>query len=69
MLFNKNMEPCCIYCSYGVRLNENNIACLKHGIVNVSDMCPKFNYDPLKRVPGRPRKISMGKYTEVDFSL
>lgn len=69
MLFNKNMEPCCVYCSRGIRISEKNIACLKHGIVGATEKCAKFSYDPLKRVPSRPRKVSTGKYTDMDFSL
>lgn len=69
MLFKKNMEPSCSYCTHGVKLTQDSIACLKNGIVSTYDMCSSFRYDPLKRVPSRPIQIDRDKYSQEDFSL
>ena len=33
MLFRKDIEPRCAYCTQGVRINETQVACVKKGIV------------------------------------
>lgn len=69
MLFKKDIEPSCIYCSHGVRLTTDKIGCIKHGVVCTADMCSKFSYDPLKRIPPRPKKLNSFKFTDEDFIL
>ena len=53
MLFRKKIEPRCAYCTKGSPLNENEVACVKRGIVDAAFHCGGFCYDPLKRVPPR----------------
>ena len=54
MLFQKDIEPRCTYCSRGTRLDEEKILCPKRGLVSPGEHCRSFRYDPLKRVPPRP---------------
>ena len=69
MLFRKNIEPSCAYCQRGTQINENDVACLKKGIVPVEGHCRAFKYDPLKRVPPRPVSLNTEKLTQEDFKL
>ena len=69
MLFRKDIEPRCAYCTQGVLINENQVACVKRGIVAAENRCFRFRYDPLKRVPPRPAQLSTDGLKEEDFSL
>lgn len=53
MLFRKNIDPRCAYCAKGSRINDEQVVCVKRGVVPASDHCGAFSYDPLKRVPPR----------------
>jgi hypothetical protein len=68
-LFRKNMEPHCIYCEKGTQINEQEVACLKCGVVSVEYCCRKFRYDPLKRVPPRPAALDVSGFQEQDFKI
>lgn len=57
MLFRKNIDPRCAYCAKGSRINDEQVVCVKRGVVPASDHCGAFSYDPLKRVPPRPMKL------------
>ena len=69
MLFRKDIEPRCMYCSLGSQLDEQQVVCRKRGIVNACAHCNSFHYDPLKRVPPRPVNLDTQKLGEEDFSL
>ena len=69
MLFRKKMERCCLYCRFGTKRNEEMMPCAMMGIVPVCDDCRKFRYDPIKRVPPKPKAMDFSKYEEEDFSL
>lgn len=69
MLFRKEIEPYCSYCARGARLNENEIMCIRRGIVTPGYHCPAFRYEPLKRVPPRPPKLDLAILENEDFSL
>ncbi len=69
MLFNKNIQPCCSYCQSGSKINDEEVMCLKRGIVSAFGSCRKFEYDPLKRIPGKPELVEDSPFTEEDFSL
>ena len=69
MLFRKDIEPRCMYCSRASRLNEQQVVCRKRGVVNACAHCDAFRYDPLKRVPPRPTSLDTEKLSEEDFSL
>ncbi|MBE6976063.1 MAG: hypothetical protein E7439_02560 [Ruminococcaceae bacterium] len=69
MLFRKKIEKSCLYCSYGTQLDEDTVLCTKRGLVQIGRKCRKFNYEPTKRVPPKPKAPDFGKYSEEDFSL
>ncbi len=69
MLFRKNIEPRCAYCSRGCPLNDRQVACRKRGVVSAAAHCAAFRYDPLKRVPPRPVSLDTDKLKTEDFSL
>ena len=68
-LFQKDIEPRCVYCERGRNLEEDQIACPKKGIMSPGDSCSAFRYDPLKRVPPRPVRLSLSSLKDEDFSL
>lgn len=63
-----NVEPRCEYCKHG-KLGADNktILCLKKGVQGKDDLCKKFSYDPLKRVP--KKMPNLGTYSKEDFEL
>ena len=67
-IFRKNIDPRCVYCSKCSILDDNEVICLKHGIVQAYDSCRSFSYDPFKRVPPKPVKLSKN-YSASDFKL
>lgn len=69
MLFRKKIERSCLYCAYGTKLNEETVLCTKRGVVSPDIKCRKFQYEPYKRVPPKPKAPDFDKYTEEDFSL
>ena len=69
MLFDKNILPCCSYCRYGNDIGENEVACVKLGVVDSLWHCWRYRYDPIKRHPELPERFDPQKYTEEDFTL
>lgn len=69
MLFNKKMEPCCSYCKAGRKLNDEEVVCEHKGIVDAWGSCRKFEYDPLKRIPGKADLLEDDQFSEEDFEL
>ena len=69
MLFRKKIERSCAYCEYGARLDEEQVLCMKKGIVDPQGKCRKFSYDPCKRVPAKPKALDFEKYNEEDYTL
>ena len=69
MLFRKKIEPRCAYCAKGSQINDEEVACIKRGIVPADHHCGSFTYDPLRRVPPRPVKLKTEKLTEEDFKI
>ena len=69
MLFRKDIEPRCFYCTKGSPISDREVACPRKGVVDASFHCARFRYDPLKRVPPRPVKLETGNLTEEDFRL
>ena len=69
MLFRKNIEKSCAYCIYGTKLNEDEVLCIKKGVVSLTKKCRKFSYDPCKRVPPRAKALDFKKYNQEDYSL
>ena len=68
MLFRKEIEPRCVYCANGASIGNEQIACLHRGIVPEGYHCRRFVYDPLKRVPARPRPLPE-EDGQKDYSL
>lgn len=58
MLFNKKIEPRCVYCARGKRLNDDYISCMRFGVVSAGYHCKKFVYDPMKRIPPARKQIN-----------
>ena len=69
MLFRKKIEPRCAYCAKGSQINDEEVACIKRGIVSADYHCGSFSYDPLRRVPPRPVKLKTEKLSEEDFKI
>ncbi len=69
MLFRKKIQPACSYCSYGTRMGEDQILCVKHGVVTATYSCRKFDYDPCKRIPPRAKALDFESFDIEDFAL
>lgn len=69
MLFRKKIDGFCEYCSRGVRINDEQVLCMKKGVVPPDWCCRKFDYDPLKRVPHRFKAVDFSKYSTEEFKL
>ena len=68
-LLRKDIEPRCIYCAHGSPLADGQrIACRRRGVVDGTDHCRAFRYDPLRRIPPKPAAILV-HLTDADFSL
>ena len=69
MLFRKKIPKSCTYCINGTKLNDDEVLCMKRGVVCVTSKCRKFIYDPCKRIPPKPKATDFSKYNSDDFSL
>ena len=69
MLFRKKMPRTCTYCIHGTILNQEDILCIKRGVVCVNRVCTKFKYDPCKRKPLKAMTANFTKYDKLDFTL
>lgn len=69
MLFQQKIEPRCVYCRKGSTLNEEQVLCVKKGVVSPGGHCRGFRYDPLKRVPPKPATLTRPALSDEDFSL
>lgn len=69
MLFRKKIQRSCSYCAFGTKIDDEQVLCIKNGVVSVSGKCRKFSYDPCKRIPAKPKAMDFSKYSKEDFSL
>lgn len=69
MLFRKDIDPCCAYCTRAAFAGEGTVVCAKKGIMPENGRCKKFKYDPLKRIPPKPKSVDLSKFDERDYSL
>ena len=69
MLFRRNIEPSCAYCTYGMALGFDEVACSKRGIMSDDARCGAFRYEPTKREPEHSRSITTTEMAENDFSI
>ena len=64
----KRFDARCEYCRHA-RIPEDRsiILCAKKGVVDFSDTCRHYKYDPLNRVP---KKVTLNTdFTEDDFKI
>lgn len=69
MLFRKKMPKSCSYCIYGTKFNDDEILCIRKGVVSADRHCRKFEYDPCKRIPLKSKASDFSKYDAEDFTL
>lgn len=69
MLFVKKIEPRCSYCQRGTPSGEEQILCVKKGVMPVDAHCGSFRYDPLKRIPIPPVMPDFSQLKDEDFLL
>lgn len=66
-VFNKNLTRSCEYCVHGHKLPfSGDVICRKHGLAD-KNCCRDYKYDPLKRVPKKPKIAD--NYKPEDFKL
>lgn len=68
-LFDRKIDPMCLYCKHGKMLSEQEIACPKRGVQRATSSCRRFRYDPLRRVPPRPKKMDFSDFSPDDFKI
>lgn len=69
MLFRKRIEKSCSYCKFGTKLDEEEVLCSRKGLVSIDGKCRRFRYEPLKRIPKKPKVQNFSKFEDDDFSL
>lgn len=69
MLFRKRIARSCAYCEYGTKLSDEQVLCIKKGVMPLEGKCRKFTYAPCKRIPAKPKALDFQKYNEEDYSL
>lgn len=69
MLFRKKPDRYCAHCAFAGKMNDEQMICQKCGVVPVDHHCRRFRYDPLKRVPSRPKQQDLSLYEQKDYSL
>lgn len=58
----------CLTCVHGKKYNgDENIYCLKKGIVEKYSSCRKYKYDALKRIPSKPKKLPEHDFKEFEL--
>lgn len=66
-LFSGRIPPACQYCEKAMKIMENQVLCLKKGVVPLDYSCRKYSYDPTKRIPQRP--VQLDDFQAQDFSI
>lgn len=66
-LFGSNIRPACKYCERVLQEIGDKMLCSKKGVVLSTNKCRKFIYNPLMRVPPKPRPVQ--KFEKSDFEL
>jgi len=69
MLFNRNIEPSCVYCRFSETMGYDEYACSKRGIMSGSGFCGTFRYEPTKRKPRFSPNLDTSGFSEEDFTL
>ncbi|MFI3250889.1 MAG: hypothetical protein R3Y07_08000 [Eubacteriales bacterium] len=68
-LFRTDIPPKCTYCANSHPLTPQQVVCRRKGIMSVASECKYFRYDPMRRVPPRPKKADFSGYNKDDFTL
>lgn len=68
-LFKRDIDPMCIYCALSHQLSAMEIVCVKKGVRKATDHCRHFRYDPMRRIPPRPKKADFSGHSPEDFTL
>lgn len=69
MLFRKNIEKSCAYCAHSAKISDEQVLCIKKGVVEMTKKCSKFSYDPCKRIPMKAKALDFEKYKQEDYTL
>ena len=69
MLFRKKIQRSCEYCIHGTKLDQEQVLCVKKGVVSAVGGCRKFAYDPCKRIPPKAKALDFKKYDNEDYTL
>ena len=69
MLFRKRIHYCCTYCANGTQVDNEQVLCIKRGVVCAYGKCRKFIYDPCKRIPTKPKALDFNQYEKEDYTL
>lgn len=69
MLFDRDIEPSCLYCRHGREISSVEIACTRRGIVDGTGYCGAFRYEPTKRIPKPAPKLNVAGISKEDFLL
>ena len=69
MLFDRDIEPNCAYCRFSSMLGDDEVVCIKRGIMSGFGSCGAFTYEPTKRVPGKIYRLRATELSEEDFAL
>ena len=62
-LFQKKIEPRCVYCARSRPLDEEQVVCDKKGVMSAGSHCRSFRYDP------RPAKADFSALKDEDFQI
>ena len=61
------IDRICKYCELASALNDpDRMLCHKKGIVNAGYSCRAFQYDPLKRDPGKRPVAEVPQFVDID---
>lgn len=69
MLFRKKIQKVCSYCANGTKIDDEQVLCVKRGVVAADGKCWRFHYDPCKRTPVKAKAVDFKKYDDEDYSL
>lgn len=67
-LFGVNISPACKHCEHTLQSFDNDtMLCEKRGVVSKTHKCRHFIYDPLKRVPQKPKPLEFIEESEFEI--
>ncbi|MDR2530897.1 MAG: hypothetical protein LBC65_05100 [Oscillospiraceae bacterium] len=59
MLFRRDIDPACSYCSKGCCIGDGEVLCRSRGVVGLWYKCRSFKYNPYNRIPDREPKLKL----------